>query len=204
MIAHFFLILTNNKYMETILVISILLIFLITINLFIHINLDYDLIKNIGQVKVKVFGITVIKSNVSLIAGYFNFINRNKKVVQIKIDLNDKNFQFMEDAGKFFIEKITLTKLENEWIMSIYDPAVSSVAGGYLIVINGIIKSLFLQRFPDAKINNRVKVDFFTNDLQFSLDVGLFITVFDFIWAFVKAGVKRSLYGQRRKFARNS
>ena len=49
MIAHFFLILTNNKYMETILVISILLIFLITINLFIHINLDYDLIKNIGQ-----------------------------------------------------------------------------------------------------------------------------------------------------------
>lgn len=190
--------------MEVILIVLTILIFIITINLFINVSVNYDIVKNLGRIKIKLFFFTILDAEVSLIAGYFNFFRKNKKVIQIKIDLNDKNFKFIEYAGKFFLEKITLTDCYSEITLGLGDPSLSSIACGYVTIINGLIKSYIYNTFDDVKVKNNVNVDFFNYSSEFRLNIQLFITIFDFVWSFIKAGIKRSLYGKKRKFARNS
>ena len=187
--------------MEILFIIIAFVVVVITINISISITIEYDIFKNIGKLIIKAFKIPVFTSEISLIAGYFNLIRKNHKVLQIKVDLNDKNFKFIKDISNYFTKKIIITDISTNFSVSGDNPHIVATFAGYIMAIEGVIRSYTLCKLPDAVIKSKTYVRYKENGFKFQLCIGVLITIFDFIWAIVRASVKRSLYG-KTKFRR--
>jgi len=189
--------------MELIFIIITIFVVIVTININLSFCIQYDILKNIGKVSIKLFGIPIFKSDVSLIAGYFNLIRKNKKVLQIKVDINDQNLIFLNDVGSYFTKKLIVTYFGSEFYISGYDPAVVSVFSGYIMAIEGIIRAYISCKSPDTIIANNIKTKFNNNGFKFKIKANVLIALFDFVWAIIRATIKRSVYG-KAKVRRNS
>ena len=190
--------------MEILFIVIAIVVVIITININISIEIEYNIFKNIGKLTIKVFRIPFFKSEISLIAGYFNLMRKNRKVLQIKVDFDDKNFKFIKDVGNYFTKKIFITELYSDFELSSQDPSTISIIAGYVIVLEGLLRSYISCKSPDTEMGSNTQVKFKENNIKFRLKVGVLITIFDFIWSIIRASVKRSLYGKTKEFGRNS
>jgi len=190
--------------MEILFIVIAIVVVIITINISITIEIEYNIFKNIGKLTIKVFRIPFFKSEISLIAGYFNLMRKNRKVLQIKVDFDDKNFKFIKDVGNYFTKKIFITELYSDFELSSQDPSTISIIAGYVIVLEGLLRSYISCKSPDTEMDSNTQVKFKENNIKFRLKVGVLITIFDFIWSIIRASVKRSLYGKTKEFGRNS
>ena len=190
--------------MEIVFVIIAISVFIITINLSIKASVSYDFVKNIGYISIRLFKLQLFYSEVSLIAGYFNLIRKNKKVIQIKFDINDKNFKFVEDISTYVIKKIHLVKLNSQFDLKGLDPSQISILAGYVLVVEGVLRSVIQSKYPDALVDSDMKTGYYENKLKFIINLNILITLFDFLWAILRAFIKRSMYGKTTKLRRNS
>lgn len=184
--------------MELVFVIISLFVLIVTINISMGIDIEYDFKKNIGYVVVKIFNILVFKSEVSIIAGYFNFIRKNKKVIQIKLDLNDANFQLLTNIGEYFFKKIHISKISTSAAIMSYNPEILSLTVSLYDIMYELCVSNYSNKIPDCDFENSVKINFFDNKIIFNFKIIVLITLFDFIWAMIRAIMKRSVYGKKQ------
>lgn len=188
--------------MELFFIIASIVVIIITINISLNIEVSYNLYKNIGDIKIKLFALTIFKAQISLIAGYFNLIKKNKKVIQIKLDLNDVNFKFIGDVGEYFTKKIYFSNISTKFKLYGTDPLKIAILSGNILVIEGIARSYISVKSPYTTISSDLEVGYVDNYIKYKIQVGLLITIFDFIWAILRALVKRSMYGKKSKFRR--
>ena len=201
-LTHFFCILTDTSNMEKFFIIISIIVIVITLNININSEISYNLYKNIGNLRIKIFGILIFNAQISLIAGYFNLIRNNKKVIQIKLDINDKNLQFINDVGEYFTKKIFFTNVNTQFQIYGTDPSKISIVAGYLILVEGIVRSFILSKSPDTTTTNKLEVGYVDNYIRFKVNIGLLITIFDGVWAVIRALIKRSIYGKKSKLGR--
>lgn len=193
---HFFLLLANTKYMKTVLFVVLILIILITFTLDVGVKINYNILKNIGEVELKLFGIKVFSGEISIIAGYFNFIRKNKKVIQIKVDLSDKNFRFVKDLSDNFKQRIYLKNFGSEFVVCSKSAKNVSVLAGNLNVINGYVSSRLLADNSDTAISSVVLVGYLNEYLWAEITATIYVCIFDVVWAFLKAIWQRRVYGK--------
>ena len=120
------------------------------------------------------------------------------------MDFDDKNFKFIKDVGNYFTKKIFITELYSDFELSSQDPSTISIIAGYVIVLEGLLRSYISCKSPDTEMGSNTQVKFKENNIKFRLKIGVLITIFDFIWSIIRASVKRSLYGKTKEFGRNS
>ena len=188
--------------MEICFIIVSIVVIIITININVNGEISYNLYKNIGDFKLKVFGISIFKAQISLIAGYFNLIRKNKKVIQIKLDLNDENLKFIGDVGEYFTKKIFFTNIGSEFYVYGTDPAKTAIFAGNLVVIEGVVRAFISAKSPDTTTDSKLEVGYIDNYIKFKLHLGVLITLFDVVWAILRAFVRRSIYGKKSKLRR--
>lgn len=193
---HFFLLLANTKYMKTVLFVVLILIILITFTLDVGVKINYNILKNIGEVELKLFGIKVFSGEISIIAGYFNFIRKNKKVIQIKVDLSDKNFRFVKDLSDNFKQRIYLKNFGSEFVVCSKSAKNVSILAGNLNVINGYVSSRLLADNSDTAISSVVLVGYLNEYLWAEITATIYVCIFDVVWAFLKAIWQRRVYGK--------
>lgn len=193
---HFFLLLANTKYMKTVLFVVLILIILITFTLDVGVKINYNILKNIGEIELKLFGIKVFSGEISIIAGYFNFIRKNKKVIQIKVDLSDKNFRFVKDLSDNFKQRIYLKNFGSEFVVCSKSAKNVSVLAGNLNVINGYVSSRLLADNSDTTISSVVLVGYLNEYLWAEITATIYVCIFDVVWAFLKAIWQRRVYGK--------
>jgi hypothetical protein len=188
--------------MEKFFIIISIIVIVITLNININSEISYNLYKNIGNLKINIFGVEILNAQISLIAGYFNLIRKNKKVIQIKLDINDKDLQFINDVGEYFTKKIFFTNVNTKFQIYGTDPSKIAIVAGYLILIEGVVRSFICAKSPDTTATNKLEVGYVDNYIKFKVNIGLLITIFDSVWAFIRALIKRSIYGKKSKFRR--
>lgn len=193
---HFFLLLANTKNMKTVLFVVLILIILITFTLDVGVKINYNILKNIGEVELKLFGIKVFSGEISIIAGYFNFIRKNKKVIQIKVDLSDKNFRFVKDLSDNFKQRIYLKNFGSEFVVCSKSAKNVSILAGNLNVINGYVSSRLLADNSDTAISSVVLVGYLNEYLWAEITATIYVCIFDVVWAFLKAIWQRRVYGK--------
>lgn len=193
---HFFLLLANTKNMKTVLFVVLILIILITFTLDVGVKINYNILKNIGEVELKLFGIKVFSGEISIIAGYFNFIRKNKKVIQIKVDLSDKNFRFVKDLSDNFKQRIYLKNFGSEFVVCSKSAKNVSILAGNLNVINGYVSSRLLADNSDTTISSVVLVGYLNEYLWAEITATIYVCIFDVVWAFLKAIWQRRVYGK--------
>lgn len=188
--------------MNTLLIVVAVVVVVVTVSLNIGITIKYDLLKNLGEIKLSVFKIIVFKSEISLIAGYFNLIKKNKKVVQIKINLDKDSMKFVNDISNNFKQKIYLTKLDFSALICSKSPKTISELAGALYLITGVIGCKIKDSNNETAVSNNIKVGYLEEQFKLELSVAVLICLFDIIWTVVKSIVQRGLYEKTRKLRR--
>ena len=129
---------------------------------------------------------------------------KNKKVLQIKIDFADKNFKFLSDVSSYFIKKIFVSHIITDIDFCGSEPSSTSIIGGLIMSVEGIVRSVAISKMPDTTFGNNTTINYGENKIIVSAKGGVLITIFDFLWAIIRALTKRSLYGKnfrrKRKF----
>jgi len=198
LLTHFFYFFIHTINMELVFVIISIFVLIVTFNIFINANIEYNFYNNIGYVKFRIFNICIFKGEISFIAGYFNFIRKNKKVIQIKLDFNDENFKLITDIGEYFFKKIHINKLALSANSMSYSPNLLAIICSIYYTIYGLSVSYLSNKLPDCEFENLTKISFFNNELRFKIDMSVLLTLFDLIWAIVRAIMKRSVYGKKQ------
>lgn len=172
---------------------------MLAIDLRVKLYFNYDVLKNIGNIKLKLFGITIFKSQVSLIGEYFNFIKGNKKVIQIKININNKNIEIIKDTFSYYLKKIFFICFYNSFTISSTNPFLCTMVAGSLKSAGGVLDSIVNSKYPNTKFNSNVNVGFIENAFKVELYTHLLINLFDLIWSFIKTIYRRSMLVYEKK-----
>ncbi len=183
------------------LIIPAILIILLAIDLRVKIYFSYNFLKNIGRIKFKLFGITIFKSEISIVGAYFNFIRKNKKVIQIKINLNDNNLKLFKKIMLFYLQKIFVLTLKNDIYISGNNTYLVTMLGGGLRSVGGVFDTYMLSKNIYTNTNTNVMVGFYNNYFEIRFYTHILLNLFDFIWSVFTVIYKRSVikYEKRKR-----
>lgn len=179
--------------------IVILIILLLYFSVFMfNINLEYNILDNIGKISIKLFNfIPIFVANISFAGLCINCAIKNKKVVNIKIDLNDKNLQFINELQKQLLKKIFVIKFFVGFNLSIENAQNCVLFGSFLnILINNFISNIKSSK-PSAKVKNISNIGFLENKFIINVQTNFVIKLVDIFPAFLKAIISRRKYEKR-------
>ena len=179
---------TRNMVISGYVVLAIAIILTARIN--IKVYLQYDILGNIGKIKIKLFRfIPILVADVSLAGEYFRLVY-GKKVIQIKIDLSDKNLRFIRELNDSLNKRMYIHTVSTSFNIGLQNPTTCSVICGYIHSIVGAILSKIKSARPDATVSKTVNIGYFEQVVQFEMNLQFEITLFDYIWATVAAFYK--------------
>lgn len=174
--------------MTVVLIIIAVLIFLITATLFLNIRLEYDILNNVGKIKVKLYKtIVLFSSGITISDSYLNFNKKDNKVIKVKIDFNDENFQFVQDLQTYLIHKLYPTEINLAMVVASENPFLACMAGTVMGVIVSIILAHAKNSVGDVTTVNNVQTGFRQNMFKVDIKLSIVLSIYDFIWAFLKA-----------------
>ncbi len=183
----FFVIIANNKCMKVLLIITTVIIVLLTISLPISVLLNYDIINNEGKIKLNLFGIPIFLLNFTIAGEYLNLSNKRNKVITIKLDLNDEKVKFFNDFGLSIKKKIYLMRLGIYALICSENPIVSSTLGALINAMIGVVYSKMSIVHSDADFKHYISTGFRQNEMKVKLDFALAFSLYDILWAFLRA-----------------
>ena len=185
---------TNNKFMKVFLITLLIILIIFSISFDIKINLQFDLFKNLGSIKIKIFKfITIFSIKFTVIGDYIN-VNLSKKedkVVKIKIDINDENLQFINDFGGNLMQKVYSTKLVSNINFCLENPHIVSILSALTNLLFTYIFIKLKSKNKDLTIQNNVDTGFRHNLINVDFTYEFIISIYDMVWSLIKALLKR-------------
>ena len=179
---------TKNMVISGYVILAIAIILTARIN--IKVYFQYDVLGNIGKVKITLFRvIPIFSAYLSLVGEYFRLVY-GKKVIQIKIDLSDKNLRFIRELNDSLNKRMYIHKVSTNFNIGLHNPATCSVICGYIHSIVGAILSKIKTVRPDTTVSKTVNVGYFEQVIQFEMNFQFEITLFDYVWATIAAFYK--------------
>lgn len=178
-----------------------LIIVLLVVDFRISVVVYYDLKTNIGKIKLKVFGLSVFSGEFSLVGDYINFVENNKKVIQIRlVDIDEKTLKFINDIVKSFVRRINLLKIYLYSIICGENPFGTSIFSGALSSVMGVGTTLLQAKYPYAMCSSTVATDYLTDRFVVGANSTIVINLYDLLWSLIRTIYVRSfgVYGQKK------
>lgn len=174
--------------MTVVLIIIAVLIFLITATLFINIRFEYDVLNNVGKIKVMLYKTLILfSSGITISDSYLNLNKKGNKVIKIKIDFNDENFQFVQDLQTYLFHKLYPTEINFGAVIASENPFIASMMGSTLGIIINLLLARAKNSVRDVKVTNNVQTGFRQNMFKVDIKLSVVLSIYDFLWAFLKA-----------------
>lgn len=204
MFMHFFLHFTNNITMLILQIIAALLIIFITLTLTASVELSFNVLKNIGVLKIRVFKvITIFNSRVSVVDEYLNFSNKKSKIVKIKLDINDRSVQYFNELTKYIRTKVLPLKLVFVADICSENSSVSSLLSGFINVIISFYYLTISSKRPDMLLQREINTGFRHNIIEFSLKFVFVVTLYDLFWSAVRSTLVLRRGNEKQKTEKN-
>ena len=180
---------------NTIIFLSLLVLFLSAM-LIIKISLVLDINKNLILIIFKVYGIKFLTINISLIGLHYK-INNSKKYKKLKIIDKKDAYLFMQ------IKKSIFNKLYYEDISLISEIGVFSAKDTAIVVSIENIFCMFLKnklalKNKDTNFTYSNMPVFEENKILIKLDIKVFFTIFDLVFALIMSFYKRGKYVKQK------
>ena len=174
--------------MTVVLIIIAVLIFLITATLFINIRFEYDVLNNVGKIKVMLYKTLILfSSGITISDSYLNLNKKGNKVIKIKIDFNDENFQFVQDLQTYLFHKLYPTEKNFGAVIASENPFIACMMGSTLGIIINLLLARAKNSVRDVKVTNNVQTGFRQNMFKVDIKLSVVLSIYDFLWAFLKA-----------------
>lgn len=169
-------------------VVAIVIIFILTLTLFISASLEYDLLNNEGKIKVFIFKIIpIFVSSITIAGEYLNFSKKKNKVIKIKIDLNDKQVQFFNDVTTYLLKKITPIEIRVNTLLALDNPFYGCLINGTINTLISVAYAYILSKNTDIKLYKNVQTGFRQTEVKFYVYISLLFSLYDYFWAYLKA-----------------
>lgn len=174
--------------MKILIIVLTALILLLMITLSLRMILEYDLLENMGYIKIKLFGfITIFNSSIVLVGDQLNLNRKRGKVIVIKIDFKDEKIKYVEDILKNIFNKITIIKLYCFALVCQTNPCLASYMGAIINIFISILYSQMLLKSNDIKLNKKISTGFRQDELKFKIDTKFIFSLYDVLWSITKA-----------------
>lgn len=161
-------------------------------------SFTYNLLNNIGHIKITIFGIPIFSKDITFYISPSDL--SNKDVLHIKLNFKHNSFRYFKSVVEEIIGKIYLQKIELISYVGLKDNASStSLITGYNGILFSGMQSYIKSRNLDVKLNFKINTDWFENRLSVLSNFIIYISIYDIIWCIIYALIKRRTYGQRSK-----
>lgn len=172
-------------------VISTIIIFL-AIDLRLKIYLQYNILENIGRLKIKLFNITIFSRAITVGTEYFDVVS-DKKVIKIKLNFTDKDIKIIKETLNYYKKKIYFISFSDEIFLSTNNPFVTTMIVGGLRSVGGSVISYVSANNPHLELNHKVYAGFVENNMCVNMNAHFMINLFDLIWSIFKVVYRRSV-----------
>lgn len=180
-------------------ILSVFLV-LISLSIFISVQIKFNIFENYGYIKVKLFGFIIIfYSEIKIEPNYINLLSKHK-TIKIKLDIKDESWQFIKDVNNYFKNKIYFNNLQLNLALCSTNVSAIAVASGCVSVLLDIMLAGFKNKHTECVIQKNIITGFRHNliDIYFKLSVA--VSLLDYIWSWYKA--YRNL--RRRRYVKKS
>lgn len=171
---------TNDNGMNTLFISIAIFIVGLNLGLIVRIEIEYDLLKNLGKIGIRLFGVKLFKVPFTFVDKYLQFTTK-KRVIKLKIDFTDKKLIFFEKLGHRIKSKLYLDTLNFKAIVCGTNPLMTALAGGASSIIVNILQMKLQLNHTDALIHTQVDTGFRHNYLQLFFETKLMISLFDIL-----------------------
>ena len=179
--------------MKTSFVVISAVIVLLALDLRFKVYLTYNILKNIGHIKVKLFNITIFSRDITITVDHLNLTKRNKKVVKIKLDFTDKGIKLFKETMAYYKEKIYFISFDDDIYLSTSNPFATTLIVGILRSIGGGVVSYVTANNPHVKLNHDVYAGFVQNNVYVDINTHFMLNLFDLLWSILKVIYRRSI-----------
>lgn len=169
--------------MNTIIIVVAIIVVVSITNIYLSVDLYFDVIHNLGHIRLKVFGISVLSFDITIVGKYVTFSAKSDKVHRIKIDLYDKSFIFFEILFKKLKDKIVLRKFNIDGTFALSDVMAVSIFSGLLNIFTNYFCKLMQVRHSDADVSGNIQCGFRHRQIDFDMSLSITITIFDILTA---------------------
>lgn len=189
-------------FMNIVYILLAIFILIISLSIKVYAFFRYDLLNNVGTIKIKVFGIiTIFKSKITLIGEYLNLTPEKENVIPIKIELNNVNIKYFQSLYKRLQKKLYSTKLQCYVEMCLENAQIAALMS---TVLNNIITLYFIkvaQSNKDIELYKQINTGFRHNVIETEFHYKFIITLYDFIWTAINTYiiVRRETKNEKRQ-----
>lgn len=162
------------------------------------VNIIIDFYNNDICVIVKLFGIKILKINISIFGLYIK-INNSKKIKALNIFLDKEQEYLILQMKKSIIDKLYFDKISFYSDLGFGNACNTTIAVSYLDCLCYFIKNSLNKKIKDCDIAFKNQVDFVYEKIYLNLNFKVYFTIFDLVFAIVMSFYKRGKYVKERK-----
>lgn len=166
----------------------------------IGVTFTYNLLNNIGHIKITIFGIPIFSKDITFYISPTNLNNKN--MLHIKLNFKHNSFKYFKSVVEEIIGKIYLQRIELSSNVGVKENAYyTSLITGYNNTLFSSMQSYIKSRNLDVKLNFIINTNWFENRLSILSNAVVYISIYDIIWCVMYVLIKRRTYGKRSKQA---
>ena len=163
------------------------ILYLVIVGLIIDINVFFDVSKNYGKLKIKLFKIIpILFVQLKIEGNAINFIGNNKKRKSKQFVINLANINYIKRLKKNIAHRIYINKLNVDIMLSLKNPK-------YVCLLSSVIKNLLdyfkfkiILTQEESDIKNNIVIGYDENNLLIFGDISVSFSALDFTWALMK------------------
>lgn len=182
---------------NTIIFLSIAILF-ISMMLVFTIRLHFDLYENMLSIEILLFGIKVITIKLSLVGLYYQ-INNSKKLKTISVIINNEQKYLLMQIKKSIIDKLYYDDIIFSSKIGLNDAKNTALSVGTLNLACMYLANKFQNKNSDTILYYENEVSFEKKNFEIDLQLKVYFTIFDLIFAVVLSFYKRGKYVKQKK-----
>lgn len=180
---------------NTIIFLSLLLIVL-SLMLKINVILKYELLQNKIYIILKLFGIKIITIKLDVI-GLFYEINNNKKIRKLEDIFSVENNYLIMEIKKSILDKLYYARCDVQCSVGTGNSADTAIVTTGLSIMCNTLSQYLDSKDIEFRYNNNTIFEY--ADFKIYVDLLVYFTIFDMVFALFTSFYKRGRYVKKTK-----
>lgn len=161
--------------------------------LVIRITVRLDLFNNFVYVNIRIFGFKIIQIKISIIGLYIQ-INNHKKLKTLNILLNKKDKYLIMQMKQNILDKLYFDDIKLASNIGILNSCTSVLFIAFLNNICNLAEYKLKEIRNDISFSYSNSVDFLNKEIDITLDIKVYFTLFDLAFAVILSFYRRNKY----------
>ncbi|MBR4124558.1 MAG: hypothetical protein IKR12_03195 [Clostridia bacterium] len=181
-------------------VFMVVLILVIVLQFTIKIKLYFNVKNNTGKLQVSFINIKIIDYNISICSRCIRFSKKNKKNKYLPISFDKQTIESYNKFKDILFRKVYAKQLGIYFNFGLKNRAdITAMTVGYVDIFSKIAYSVLKTKKSEVEMDLKTYANFNNSVIKFGLKAKISLSIFDLIWSFSEAKVKKILVNRPKE-----